>query len=66
MKIFQTFWSVVAVSEKFDGSKVKVLAKQITRTVGMYEGGMLGQGATRIILESLLDEIKVEVEKLKR
>lgn len=50
----------------FDGSKVKALSKQITRTVGLYEDGKLGEGATRIIIEALTNEIELEVKKLKR
>jgi len=51
---------------EFDGSKVKALSKQITRTVGLYEGGKLDEGATRIIIEALMNEIDVEVKKLRR
>ena len=52
--------------EKFDGKKVKVLVKQVVTTVNLYESRKIGQGTARIIIETIVDEIKRELEKLSK
>ncbi len=54
------------MSDKFDGKKVKVLVKQIVTMTNLYESKKLGQGTLRIILETIIDEISREVEKLRK
>lgn len=56
---------VMAVSEKFDGKKVKVLCKQIITMTNMYEARKIGQGTAKITIRALLSEIEEELDKLR-